>query len=102
MSEKLTQAFLKKPLNADAIIGQPMLFARMPVAKLKVGGDARLRYSIMTGDWFVTGQKANNVPYLETTLSSAVGMMKTVNHFNETGEIRKFKGNISELELCDE
>lgn len=99
MGTKLTQTFLKKPKNADVLHGQPMLFAKSQVCRLKSGGDARLTYNIMTDTWFVTGQEANNVPYLEETLGAAVAMMKTVNHFNETGEIRKFKGSISDLEL---
>ena len=94
---------LTTPLNAKDLIGKPMLFARMPVARLSSGGEARISQNLMTGNFFVSGQKERVTPYIFSSLSHSICMMKTINHYNKTGEIVKFKeGKISELVLCDQ
>lgn len=91
---------LKKPKNHKDLIGQPMLFAVMPTAKLKTGGEAKIQYNILTGDFFVTGQNERVTPYVINNISNAIKLAKTINHYNETGDKVPFKtGSINELEL---
>lgn len=97
---KLSQ--LTKPKNHKTLIGRPMLFAVMPTAKLKSGGDAKIQYNIGNGGYMVDGQKNSPMAYACATLKDAIEMAKTVNHYNATGEAKAFKGGtISELVLVD-
>ncbi len=44
----------------------------------------------LTGDWLVYGQN-NAAPYVTRTKEDASQMLQTINHFNETGQIKRFK-----------
>ena len=91
---------LTRPTNYNDLVRNPMLFAVMPKAKLKAGGEARIQYNILTGDYFVTGQKDRVTPYVIGKLELAIKLAKTINHYNETGKQASFKtGSINELEL---
>jgi len=99
----MTKGQLTKPLNHNNLKGQPMLFASMPKAKLKTGGNAKIQYNIMTGSWMVDGQNNSPTMYAMPTLSLAIRLAKTINNYNETG-VRgvTFKaGKISELVLVE-
>jgi hypothetical protein len=98
----MTIGQLQKPKNHDTLIGKPMLFAVMPTAKLKSGGEAKIQYNIGNGGYLVDGQKGSPIAYACKTLKDAIEMAKTVNHYNATGESKAFKGGkISELVLVD-
>lgn len=91
---------LQTPKNSKSLIGKPMLFAVMPVAKLKVKGKARIEYNILTGDYFITGQKNSVKPYILSNLKQAINLMLTINHYNKTDDKKTFKnGSITMLEL---
>lgn len=102
--KKLTKGFLEKPTNHKSLLGmgKPTLFAVLPIAKIKDSiGTARIEYNILTGDWMVTGQKwSPQKMYSMETLSKAIRLAKSINHYNATDSRVTFKkGVISELEL---
>jgi hypothetical protein len=75
-----------------------MLFARMPEARIP-DGSATITYNIGTGHWFVEGQVDRIVPYVVKTFQKAIMLMKTINHYNKTGERKIFENTKIELEL---
>lgn len=91
MNIKQMGRFLKNPTNHKDLIGQPMLFAVMPVARI-VGGEATIQYNLMTSDWFVDGQRDRATPYVMSSFRTAIALAQTINHFNATGEKKVFKG----------
>ena len=80
----------KKPLNAKTILGKPMLFAVMSTQYVSPDGDATIEYNIMSGEYLVSGQKGNPMGYYVKSLNKAISLDKTINHYNETNEIKKF------------
>jgi hypothetical protein len=68
--------------------GIPMLL--QPVVRSVQVGTARAELSALTGTWFVFGQKGESTPYLVESESLAVRLALTVDHYNATGERKKF------------
>lgn len=98
----MTLRDLQKPKNHRELIGKPMLFAVMPTAMLKEGGEARIQYNILNGTYHVSGQKNSPVPYAMPNISQAIKLAKRINHYNETGErILPKTGKVDELVLVD-
>ena len=90
---------LKTPLNKKTLIGKSMLFARMPIAIL-LNGEATIEYNILNGNYFVSGQKNSLGGYFISSINNAIGVAKTINHYNKTNEVKKFKtNNIKELSI---
>ena len=52
-------------------------------------GAARARLNPLTGDWLVDGQAAST-PYICETWPRASSMLQTIDHYNRTGEIKRF------------
>ena len=91
---------LTTPLNKKELIGKPILFAVMPKARIIRDGKATITYNILTGHFFVEGQKGRITPYVMSTIKNAICLAKTINCYNETSKRVTFKnGNINELEL---
>lgn len=53
-------------------------------------GDAQASLNAMTGDWIVTGQKGENTPYIMSNAKQAACLALTIDHYNRTGEKKKF------------
>jgi hypothetical protein len=69
-------------------------------AKLKTGGTARISFNSLSGDWFIDGQKNSPIGYISNSLTEAINLAKTINHYNETGERKAFaKGKATEIEI---
>jgi len=54
-------------------------------------GEAIAAFNPLTDDWQVSGQKGSRLPYLCDTWAQASKMLQTINHYNLTSEIKKFR-----------
>lgn len=73
----------------------PMLL--QPVEREIQVGTAKVQLNAMTGSYFISGQKGETTPYIEAGLGMAVRLALTVDHWNRTGERKKFE--VSEYTL---
>jgi len=50
-------------------------------------GDAIARQNPLTGDWLISGQRGESLPYVCDSWRYASQMLQTVHHYNLTGEV---------------
>ena len=76
------------PLKLKEIAGTGLL-ARSAKTR-ETFGTAYIEQNPLTGTWFIFGQKGETLPYTVENKGVARRLAKTVDHWNKTGEIKKF------------
>jgi hypothetical protein len=88
----------QKPLNHNDLIGRPNLYANTPIYKLANSNGARIQFNILNGCYMVDGQRDSPIMYSFKSISMAIRLAKTIDHYNSTGDKKIFKtGDVSEL-----
>ena len=90
-----------KPYNISE--GDMMLFGKCPTMCISKDTPARIEYNLMTGDWMTSGQSDGGM-YACDTISGAYQLAQTINHYEATGEQKKFSsvGAVKKLIWLDE